>query len=348
MELPPPTPAPGRLTRRRVLGGFAAGAAGAAVAATGCRSGGTSGRTGPRTIRYGDDDRQVVDLWLPAPAPAGAASTSSSGTGAGAGTARPPTTAGSDGAGASTGPPEPTAGTTRSGRRGRTVFVLVHGGFWRSSYTRSQMEPLARALVARGFAAWNVEYRPVGDGGGWPRTFVDVAAAVDRLQREARSERLDVERVVSVGHGSGGTMALWSAARRRLPVGQPGADPAVLPAAVVSLAGLNNLASAAFEGLGDGAVETLMGRLPRDDGKDAYALADPAELLPLGVPQLLVHGQNDRVVPLRQTVAYANRAAKAGDDASTLVVPGAAHFDVLDPRRRAWGQILDWVQARLG
>ncbi len=44
------------------------------------------------------------------------------------------------------------------------------------------MTPLALDLARRGIAAWNVEYRRVGqEGGGWPGTFEDVAAALDRL-----------------------------------------------------------------------------------------------------------------------------------------------------------------------
>src|SRR5881275_1113766 len=69
--------------------------------------------------------------------------------------------------------------------RPRAVAVLVHGGFWRARYDRSQEHEVAADLVARGWAVWNIDYRGVGEGaasgGGWPRTFEDVAAAVDLL-----------------------------------------------------------------------------------------------------------------------------------------------------------------------
>ena len=62
------------------------------------------------------------------------------------------------------------------------VVVLIHGGFWRAAYGLDLMEPLAADLVGRGYAAWNIEYRRVGQpGGGWPGTLEDVAAAIDKL-----------------------------------------------------------------------------------------------------------------------------------------------------------------------
>src|ERR1700742_182048 len=63
----------------------------------------------------------------------------------------------------------------------RGVVVVVHGGFWRSRYDLALGRPLARSLVEHGWAAWNVEYRRVGNGGGVPETLDDIAAAVDAL-----------------------------------------------------------------------------------------------------------------------------------------------------------------------
>ncbi|HEY5250496.1 MAG TPA: hypothetical protein VIJ09_02490, partial [Acidimicrobiales bacterium] len=54
------------------------------------------------------------------------------------------------------------------------LVVLIHGGFWRAQFTKALMGRLARAVVERGWAAWNIEYRRIGrlgGGGGWPETF---------------------------------------------------------------------------------------------------------------------------------------------------------------------------------
>ena len=100
------------------------------------------------------------------------------------------------------------------------VVVLIHGGFWRAAYGLDLMEPLAADLVRRGYAAWNIEYRRVGQpGGGWPGTLEDVAAAIDKLADLADDADLDLTRVSVVGHSAGGHLALWAAdVARSLPV----------------------------------------------------------------------------------------------------------------------------------
>src|SRR4051794_41825759 len=46
------------------------------------------------------------------------------------------------------------------------VAVLLHPGFWREQYSLDIADALARDLAARGWAAWNVEYRRGGGGRG--------------------------------------------------------------------------------------------------------------------------------------------------------------------------------------
>lgn len=117
------------------------------------------------------------------------------------------------------------------------VVLLTHGGFWRLPWGRELMRPLALDLVERGYAAVNVEYRRLGeDGGGWPGTCEDVAAALralaglgegdvaDRADGSAGgggdrggdagsglAAALDLGRIGLVGHSAGGHLALWAA-----------------------------------------------------------------------------------------------------------------------------------------
>jgi acetyl esterase/lipase len=227
------------------------------------------------------------------------------------------------------------------------AVVLIHGGFWRAPYTKRLMHRLARAVTAEGWAAWNIEYRRVGrlgGEGGWPGTFVDVAAAVDAL---ARVRGIDPARVVTCGHSAGGHLALWAAARARLPPDAPGAGPRLALTGAVSLAGVVDLRRAAATGIGGDAVTRLMGG-PPDTRTDRYSVASPADLLPLGVRQVLVHGLDDGTVPAWISERYQADALAAGDtDVAYLPIAGAGHMEMINPRSAAWPAVRDSLRSLL-
>ncbi len=220
------------------------------------------------------------------------------------------------------------------------VVVLIHGGFWRNPYDLSLMEGLAEDLTRRGLATWNIEYRRLGDhGGGWPGTLQDVAHALDYLERLADPYRLDLARVVTVGHSAGGHLALWLAGRQRLRPAE--LEACAVPAgglllrAAVSLAGVADLEAGWRLHLGREAVAELLGGSPMEV-PERYRLASPAALFPLGVPQLLVHGTEDDRVPIEISRGYAEQARAAGDRLTLLELSGVEHFALINPGSAAW------------
>jgi acetyl esterase/lipase len=220
------------------------------------------------------------------------------------------------------------------------VVVLIHGGYWRAVYTKRLMHRLAAAVVAHGWVAYNIEYRrvgPLGGRGGWPGTFDDVAAALDHL---TAVDGIDLERVATCGHSAGGHLALWAAGRGRLPAGAPGADPSVRPCGAVSLAGVVDLDRAAALNLGGGAVQALLGGPPAEH-PDRYAVASPAALLPLGVPQVLIHGLADTIVPAALSEEYVTAARACGDQAVYVPMAGLGHMEMIDPGSAAWASAAD-------
>jgi acetyl esterase/lipase len=220
--------------------------------------------------------------------------------------------------------------------------VVIHGGFWRTAYGADLTSDLAEDLVRHGHAAWNVEYRRVGDdpdrgGGGWPATCLDVAAAVDLLAvtgQTLAAGRLDLSRVVAIGHSAGGQLAGWLAGRGSLPAGAPGGSPLVPLTGFVSQAGVLDLALALKQDLGAGATRNFLGA--RVDDPEARSLACPSALLPMGIPSMCVHGTADHDVPLSQSRRFVAAARRAGDDSRLLVLPGTDHYALIDVTSPAW------------
>jgi dipeptidyl aminopeptidase/acylaminoacyl peptidase len=209
------------------------------------------------------------------------------------------------------------------------LAVLLHGGFWRARFTRSTMTALAVDLADRGWATWNVEYRRVGTGGGVPETLDDVRAAIDALT--GVQAPVDAARVVVIGHSAGGQLALWAAGLASV-------------VAVVSLAGVCDLGSAARMRIGDGAALEFTGGTP-EERPEAYAAADPVRLLPAGAEVLLVHGDADDRVPVEQSRNYARASRDAGGRCELLELAGADHFAVIDPRTQAWSSVAERLEA---
>jgi len=212
------------------------------------------------------------------------------------------------------------------------VAVVIHGGFWMSSYGMELATPLAEDLARVGIAGYALEYRRVGNGGGWPATFEDIAAAIDSL---ASQPRVDLAKVVAVGHSAGGQLAVWAAGRPGLPVGAPGAGPRVVLAGAVSQAGVLDLVNASDEQVGGDAVQQFLGALPSKDPA-RYRLASPYEQLPLKVPVALIHGTRDGQVPIEQSRRYLAAAQRTGSPVKLTELPHVGHFELIDPHHPAW------------
>ncbi|MEO6531317.1 MAG: prolyl oligopeptidase family serine peptidase [Specibacter sp.] len=219
------------------------------------------------------------------------------------------------------------------------VVVVIHGGYWRSAYSADLGAPLAADLARHGVAAWNLEYRRMGNGGGWPATFLDIAEGIDALALAAADHSLDLGAVVVLGHSAGGQLGVWAAGRPTFPAGAVGAQPAVAVTGVVSQSGLLNLGQAQALGLSNHAVTALLG--------PNVALADPFAAAPLPVPVLAVHAMHDADVPASQSESYVAAAVSAGADARLIRVPGD-HMDLIDVRSASYASCRDLVLGLLG
>jgi len=230
------------------------------------------------------------------------------------------------------------------------VVAILHGGCWGEYADITYTAPLASALTKEGWATWNLEYRGVHqEGGGWPGTFEDVGRGLDAIAEAASRWPVDPARVVAIGHSAGGHLALWAAARPGYPKGSLFHASRPLPlAGVVSMAGIVDL-NAFYEYGRDPCGDRerrLMGGSPAQQPQ-RYALASPRERLPLRVPQQLLWGALDRIVPGRLFKDYEEAARRAGDRVESVTVEGVGHHEFGAPQGPAYHAIVEAIRRLL-
>jgi acetyl esterase/lipase len=238
------------------------------------------------------------------------------------------------------------------GRGPHPVVIIIHGGCWLAKLANLDdravaldlVRPIAADLTAKGFATWNIEYRRIGNnGGGWPGSFQDVARGADHLRKLAAENRLDLTRVVAIGHSAGGHLALWLAARHKLPQSSElyVKDPLKLKG-VVDLDGPGDLKAALplqQPVCGAPVITQLMGGTP-EERAGRYREGSPIEMLPLGVPQEIFAGR----MFATQTPAYVDAAKHAGDTVNAAIAAQAGHFVVVDPASATWAEVVKSIR----
>jgi acetyl esterase/lipase len=250
-----------------------------------------------RTLTYGNNPLEVVDLWLP------------------------------------------------QGKGPHPVVVMIHGGCWQTEIaTRDIMNYIADDLRKDGIAVWNIEYRGVDRGGGYPGTYLDVGAAADLLRTQAKALNLDLGTTIAIGHSAGGHLALWLAARQALAEGEPlrGKAPLRIDAAI-SQAGIADLRAAmGREGhaCGTDAPKAMAG--------DAFALTSPPEMPVSEATQIQFHTDKDRIAPPDYAEAYAAAMAKRGITVESYVHGPEGHVELIAPASRSWAAQKARIRQLLG
>jgi acetyl esterase/lipase len=216
------------------------------------------------------------------------------------------------------------------------VLLNIHGGYWRAKYDLAHTGHLCEALRAADVATCNIEYRRVGNaGGGWPGTFEDIRTACRFVQQEHSRFRLDLNRLVVMGHSAGGQLALCLAAH----------EPSIRHA--ISLAGVVDLREGFRLNLSNAAVAEFLGGSPTTV-PDHYREADPMELRIPHARQWLIHGSEDDTVPPAFSRAYVAAKKRAAESVELVEVQNAGHFDLIDPSASAFSQVKTAVLSAAG
>jgi len=202
------------------------------------------------------------------------------------------------------------------------LALVLHGGYWQATYNLTHTGHLCEALRNAGIASWNLEYRCLGvPGGEWPAAAEDLTLALDHVQRLPLQHD---GRVVLVGHSAGGQLALWAAKHGRLPV--------------LALAPVSDVRDAVARRGPESAPARYMASEHFEDGS-------PIELLPLGVPQILVHGTRDESVPYEMSERY---VAAAAGEAELVTLADSGHFEPIDPLAVEWPMVMSTLERLLG
>lgn len=90
----------------------------------------------------------------------------------------------------------------------------------------------------------------------------------------------------------------------------------------------------------------LIGGSP-EEFPERYAHGSAIELVPLGVPQILLSGKYDtHWAPM--IAGYYEKSKAAGDEVRHIEAPESGHFEMIDPDSTTWPLVLDAARDLLG
>lgn len=208
------------------------------------------------------------------------------------------------------------------------LAVIFHGGCWKAGIAnQAYMAPLATRWQRLGIATLNVDYREVGDGGGWPGSFADWAEAGELIDQVAAEYPIDRARVTLVGHSAGALPAQWLATEQD--AGGPlGARAPLRVRAAIVLDGPADVGAerAAFDALCEfSSVDPFMGGTPAEKPARYEAIAPESH-----APQLEELLFVQAVLPAAPAAVQAAIRAN-GTRLEVRENPGASHFAILTP-----------------
>ncbi|MFI2780066.1 alpha/beta hydrolase fold domain-containing protein [Streptomyces sp. ALB3] len=219
--------------------------------------------------------------------------------------------------------PEDTAGPV-------PVVVFVHGGGWRTGlrddlgprFRRWRPGPFARFARA-GFAVACADYRLSGEA-PYPAQTDDLAALLKWLGTRAEELGLDTGRTVLWGESAGGHLAALTALTQ--PAGA--VRGCVTWYAPTDLPGLaEDGAEGTYDAHDPSSFEAmLLGGAPASRTDLARAASPVAHAGPHAPPFLILHGADDTLVPVRQSLRLAEALRAAGRRPDLRVLAGGDHL----------------------
>lgn len=201
------------------------------------------------------------------------------------------------------------------------VVVYVHGGGWTSG-DKSDLAMYHDALVQKGVAVAALNYS-LAPQSVFPQNIEDLKCAVRSLRAHAAEYNIDPERIGGYGGSAGGHLVSLLGTAGDVAEWDQGeySEYSSRLDAVVDLYGPTDL-TVAFAGNETDLLKKAFGDDSYSEGADQSPVTYVSSDDP---PFLIIHGQDDTLVPLSQGEELYQKLLDAGVDATFISVKGAGH-----------------------
>ena len=217
-----------------------------------------------------------------------------------------------------------------AGSRHAPLVVYLHGGAWNAG-DKTQYPAF---LVDGGYAVASVDFRSTNDA-KFPANVHDIKAALRFLRAEAGHYGYRGDRIAIAGASSGAHLAalVGTTSGNRDLEGTEGEhlDQSSAVQAIVSWFGASNLTTILAQstpfgvGVRGPALQRLLGASP-DEVPELARLASPVfQVDRSDPPALLLHGDQDRQMPINQLHELQGAYEAAGLPVETLILHGVGH-----------------------
>jgi acetyl esterase/lipase len=217
-----------------------------------------------------------------------------------------------------------------------SAVILIHGGGWQSG-SKEDMAVFGDYLSRAGFVAFSVNYRlATRHSNKYPVQLADVQLAVRWVRAHADDFGIDPGRVGAFGHSAGGHLAALLGTTE---------NQAIRVDCVVDTCGPTDFTDKDHPPVGPTLkwlVPNLFGKT-FDEAPELYRDASPiAHVSPRSCPFLIIHGTNDELVPIEQSIRLHSALKRAGVESTLLSIEGEGHlFEKPDNQKR-------WIDESIG
>jgi acetyl esterase/lipase len=205
-----------------------------------------------------------------------------------------------------------------SGGPWRTL-VYVHGGSWMHG-DKSEASMFAHMMTSLGYLVVSLNYR-LYPPATWPSMIQDVKCAIRSLRAHAGEYNLDANRIAAIGPSAGGHLVSLLGTTDQSAGYDVGEylDQSSRVQAVIAMAAVTDLT----QNFPNADIE-LMKRI--GFGEDNIVEASPITYVtPDDPPFLLIHGDQDELVPYQQSQLLYDKLVQANVPAQLVIVKNARH-----------------------